>query len=168
MQLTADTAEKIISDMGMSDMPLVEIRPTPTLVPTDWFARYKTLCREFMTSLTDSVETLAFMNLPQDDFMNLIMGRSVPENMSFRLRVPLTFGGKLEIDNMFMCRTFPHAYNMDRFIMTQSDAQTIWLPNPPNKVYHPAQTLGGGDGGNGTEDRLTETIASQIASDRDF
>jgi hypothetical protein len=57
---------------------------------------------------------------------------------------------------------------MDIFIATQSDANTIWLPNPTNKVYHPAQTLGGGDGGNGTEDRLTETMAAQIASNRDF
>jgi hypothetical protein len=108
------------------------------------------------------------MNLPQEEFMNLIMGRSIPENMSFRLRIPLIWGGKLEIDNMFMCRTFPHAHKMDIFIATQSDANTIWLPNPTNKVYHPAQTLGGGDGGNGTEDRLTETMAAQIASNRDF
>ena len=168
MQLNQSAAEKLIAELGMKDMPIKMLHPTPTAVSPDWFTKYKELCKQFMLSLTDSVETLAFMNLPQQEFMNLIMGHSVPENMSFRLRVPLVMGGKLEIDNMFMCRTFPHAYNMDRFIMAQSGASTIWLPDPPTKVYHPAQTLGGGDGGNGTEDRLTETIASQIVGDRDF
>lgn len=168
MQLNRSSAERLISELGMKDMPLMEITPSPALISPDWFTKYKELCRQFMSTLTDSVETLAFMNLPQEEFMNLIMGRSIPENMSFRLRIPLIWGGKLEIDNMFMCRTFPHAHKMDIFIATQSDANTIWLPNPTNKVYHPTQTLGGGDGGNGTEDRLTETMAAQIASNRDF
>ena len=168
MQLNKSNAERLIADLGMKDVPIIEHTPTSCVITPDWFKKYKELCHEFMLSLTDSVETLAFMNLPQEEFMNLITGHSIPKNMSFRLRIPLIFGGKLEIDNMFMCRTFPHSYNMDRFLMAQSDATTIWLPNPTHKVYHPAQTLGGGDGGNGTEDRLTETIASQIASDRDF
>lgn len=168
MQLSASTAEKLIAELGMPDIPLMELEPKPALVAPDWFTRYKTLCREFMTSLVDSAETLAFMNLSQDEFMNLVMGKSLPSNLSFRLRVPLVWGGKLEIDNMFMCWTFPHSQNMDRFLITQSDAKTVWLPNPEKKIYHPAHTFGGGDGGNGTEDRLTETIAAQIASDRDM
>jgi hypothetical protein len=57
---------------------------------------------------------------------------------------------------------------MDRFIILQSANETVWMPNPPKKIYLPVSTLGGGDGGNGTEDRLTETIASQIVADRDF
>ena len=55
-----------------------------------------------------------------------------------------------------------------KFIISQYGNETIWLPNPTKKIYLPANTGGGGDGGNGTEDRLTETIASQIAADRDF
>ena len=43
MQLNAGAAEKIISDMGMSDLPLVEVRPTPTPVAPDWFSKYKSL-----------------------------------------------------------------------------------------------------------------------------
>ena len=167
MQLNATTAEKLISDMGMSDLPLIEVHPTPSVVTPDWFTRYKQLCHEFMSSLTDSAETLAFMNLSQDEFMNIIMGREAPENISFRLRVPLVWGGKLEIDNMFMCWTFPHSYNMDRFIMAQTGAHTIWLPNPAKKIYLPAHTTGGGDGGNATEDRLAQ-ISAQIAADRDI
>ena len=120
-----------------------------------------------MASLTDSAETLAFMNLTQDEFMNIIMGRDLPQNISIRFRIPLVWGGKLEIDNLFMCWTFPHSYNMDRFIIAQSGAQTIWMPNPTKKIYLPAHTAGGGDGGNATEDRLAQ-IGAQIAADRDM
>jgi len=168
MQLTASMAETLIAELGMDDLPLVEVRPIPTKVDVNWFSKYKELCRQFMMSLTDSVDTLAMLNLDQDVFMNLIMGRAIPENMSIRFRTPLVWGGKMEINNLFMCKTFPHSYNMDRFIISQSGNSIIWLPNPVQKIYLPAHTLGGGDGGNGTEDRLTEQIASQIAADRDM
>ena len=167
MELNAGTAEKLISDLGMSDLPLIQVHPTPTIVAPDWFSQYKKLCHEFMASLTDSAETLAFMNLTQDEFMNIIMGRDLPQNISIRFRIPLVWGGKLEIDNLFMCWTFPHSYNMDRFIIAQSGAQTIWMPNPTKKIYLPAHTAGGGDGGNATEDRLAQ-IGAQIAADRDM
>ena len=168
MQLTASAAETLIAELGMDDLPLIEFQPKPAFVAPDWFKRYKELCHNFMMSLTDSVDTLAMMNLPQDDFVNLIMGRAIPENLSIRFRVPLVWGGKLDIDNLFMCKTFPHSHNMDRFIISQSGNSTIWLPAPVQKVYLPAHTLGGGEGGNGTEDRLTEQIASQIAANRDM
>ena len=168
MQLTAGNAEKLISSLGMTDLPLVEHKPVLTRLAPDWFAKYKNLCKEFIMSLSDSIETLAFMNLSQDEFVNLIMGRAIPENLSIRFRVPLTWGGKLEIDNLFMCKTFPHSYNTDRFIIQQSGNDVIWLPNPAQKIYLPVNMLGGGDGGNATEDRLTETAAAQIVADRDF
>ena len=37
MELNAGTAEKLISDMGMSDLPLTQVHPTPTIVASDWF-----------------------------------------------------------------------------------------------------------------------------------
>ena len=168
MQLNASTAEKKISELGMKDLPLVEYTPHRINVCADWFAKYKQLCHEFMSGLSDCIEELALMNLPQDDFMELIMGNKIPENLSIRFRIPLVWGGDLIIENMFMCKTFPHSYNMDRFIISQAGNDTIWLPNPSKKIYLPVSTLGGGDGGNGTEDRITETIASQLASDRDI
>ena len=167
MKLSQGAAEKIITDLGMDDMPLCEITPHPTPVAPDWFKKYKELCREFLLSLTDSVETLAFMNLSQDEFMNLIMGRSVPDNISFRFRVPLSWGGKLEINNLFMCWTFPHSHNLDRFIIGQSGNETIWMPNPAKKIYLPAHMAGGGTGGNATEDRLSQ-MAAAIAAGRDM
>jgi hypothetical protein len=168
MQINANTAEKKISELGMKDMPLIEHIPKRTNVCADWFTKYKQLCHEFMSSLSDCIEELALINLDQDDFMELIMENKIPENLSIRFRIPLVLGGDLSTENMFMCKTFPHSYNMDRFIISQSGNDTIWLPDPPKKIYLPVSTLGGGDGGNATEDRITETIASQLASDRDM
>ncbi len=168
MNMNSSIAEKKLIELGIKDMPIIEYEPKPTTVSADWFVQYKKLCKEFMMSLTDSVDTFAIQGMPQDDFMNMIMGKKIPENFSIRLRIPLVWGGKLSIDNMFMCKTFPHSYNLDRFIIAQSGNSIIWLPNPAKKVYLPISTLGGGPGGNGTEDRLTETAASQIVADRDF
>lgn len=165
MQLTKDAAEKKLYDMNMGDMPIIEMRRTAAVVAPDWFTKYKHLCREFTTTLTDSVEDLAFMNMTQDEFMMLITGHGLPQNISFRFRHPLIWGGRLELENMFICRTFPHSQNLDKFIISQSDADTIWLPNPAKKVYVPASTASGGDGGNATTDRLSQ-MAAQIAANR--
>lgn len=165
MEWTKDTADKRMAALHMDDIPLVLHRAVSVPVAPDWFAKYKDLCRKFMESLTDSVETIAFMNLTQDEFMSLIMGRKIPQNVSLRFRVPLMWGGKLDIDNMFMCWTFPHSQNMDRFIIEQTGHENVWLPNPTKKIYIPAHTTGGGDGGNATEDRLSQ-IAAQLAAGR--
>lgn len=165
MQLNADTAEKILADMSMDDIPVIEYAPRPTALAPDWFKKYKELCHEFASSLTDSVQELAFMNLSQDEFMGLLMGQSIPKNISFRFRIPLMWGGKLETDNMYMCWTFPHSFRLDKFIIMQSDAKTVWLPNPTKKIYLPAHTAAGGDGGNATEDRLAQ-MSAQLAAER--
>lgn len=165
MELNETTAQQRLADLGMDDMPVIEHQPTPTQVTPDWFIKYKDLVHRFMETLTDSSQEIAFLNLGSDEFMDLITGRAIPRNMSVRFRVPLMWGGKLDIDNLFMCRTFPHSYNIDRFILDQSGNKTIWLPNPAKKIYVPAHTAGGGDGGNATSDRLSQ-IAAQIAASR--
>ncbi len=165
MQWNQGTAEKRISELGMDDLPLVQVRPIPHPVAPDWFKKYHDLTHTFVTSLTDSIQELAFMNLPQDDFIVLITGQRMPENLSLRLRIPLVWGGKLEIENMFLCMTFPHSHNMDRFIIEQSGNDTIWMPNPSKKVYLPSHMLNGGEGGNATSDRLSQ-LASQIVAAR--
>lgn len=166
MQMNQGDAEKRIADLGMDDLPLVQMRPTPHPVASDWFKKYHDLVHTFVMSLTDSVSELAFMNLPQDDFMDLILGRRMPENLSLRFRVPLVWGGKLDIENMFLCMTFPHSHNMDRFIVEQVGNNLIWLPNPAKKVYIPSHMLNGGDGGNATSDRLSQIAAQIVASRR--
>ena len=165
MQLTQAAAETRIAELGMDDMPIVQVRPTPHQIAPDWFKKYHELVRVFTTTLTDSIQELSFLNLPQEDFINLIMGQHLPENLSVRFRVPLVWGGKLELENLFMCVTFPFSHNMDRFIIEQAGNETVWLPDPAKKIYIPAHMAGGGDGGNATQDRLTE-IAAQIVTSR--
>ena len=161
MQLTQAAAENRIADLGMDDLPLMPVRPTPHIVPPDWFKKYHELVHQFASTLSDSIQELAFMNLPQDDFIDLVMGRRIPENLSIRFRVPLVWGGKLEISNLFMCTTFPHAHNMDRFIIEQSGNDLVWLPDPAKKIYIPAHMANGGDGGNATEDRFSQLLSAQ-------
>lgn len=165
MQLSQASAEKIMADMNMDDMPLIMVRPTNTSLPTDWLSKYKMARQKFMTSLTDAVEELVFLNLGQQEFMDLLTGRSIPENMSIRMRVPIFWGGEIAPENMFMCSTFPHSQNIDRFIIAQIGYEAVWVPNPAKKVYVSAHTTGGGDGGNATEDRLAQ-MAAQIAASR--
>ena len=165
MQLTHESALRRLSELHMDDMPVVEIHPTLTQVDTNWFTEYKKLCHQFMKSLTDSAEELVFLNLSQNEFMALIMGHAMPQNLSIRFRVPLVWGGKLETDNLFLCQTFPHSHRLDEFILEQNGANTIWLPNPPKKVYVPIHETTGGDGGNATTDRLSQ-MAAQIGKNR--
>ena len=160
MQWNQSIAEKRISDMKMPDMPLVPIKPQMHTVSPDWFTQYKKLCHEFMRSLSDCVQELALMNLGREEFMDLLMGRAVPNNLSFRFRTPLVWGGKMEIDNMFMCATFPQSQNLDRFIIEQSGNETIWLPNPKKKIYLPIHSTISGTGGNATADRLSQFAAT--------
>jgi len=165
MHLSQTAAETRIAELKMDDLPLEPIRPIPHQISQDWFKRYHELVRAFTTTLTDSIQEISFLNLPQDDFIDLVMGRRMPTNLSVRFRIPLVWGGKLEIDNLFMCLTFPHAHNMDRFIIEQSGNDLIWLPNPAKKIYIPAHMASSGDGGNATQDRLTE-IATQMVTSR--
>lgn len=165
MQLSQASAEKIMADMSMDDMPLVLLQPTKNSLPADWFKQYKSARNEFIKSLSDSIEELAFMNLSQSEFMDLLTGRAVPENMSIRMRIPMFWGGEITPANMFMCTTFPHSQNIDRFIIGQAGYDAVWVPNPAKKIYIPAHTGGGGEGGNATEDRLAQ-VAAQIAAGR--
>lgn len=166
MQWTKAIAEKRLQDLKMPDLPIVAVTPNSVNVSPDWFQKYKVLCREFMRSLSDSVQELAFMNLSRDEFMNLLMGREIPGNLSIRFRVPLIWGGKLDVDNLFMCATFPQSQNMDRFIIEQSGNDTIWLPNPAKKIYLPIHSTISGNGGNAVADRLNQFAATVAAGRR--
>ncbi len=165
MQLNEHSAMERLSMLGMDDMPVMAYEPKKCSLDPDWFKKYSILRRKFLESLTDSFEEIAFMNLPQEDFINLVMGKSLPDNLSIRFRIPLIWGGDLDISNIFLCLTFPHAHNLDRFIIEQSDATTVFLPNPEKKIYVTSHTGGGGDGGNATSDRLSQ-IASNFMAGR--
>lgn len=164
MQYNQSSAIERLTQFGMDDMPVMEYSPKRCTLDTDWFKKYSILRREFLASLSDSVEEIAFMNLSQDEFISLISGRQMPENTSIRFRIPLIWGGKLDIENMFMCLTFPHAHNLDRFIIEQSDAQTVFLPNPEKKIYVTTHTGGAGEGGNAASDRLSLAAMNYVSS----
>lgn len=166
MEWTKAIAEKRLSDLKMSDLPVTSFRPQNPHVDKDWFQKYRGLCREFMRSLSDSVQELAMMNLSRDEFMNLLMGHEIPDNLSIRFRVPLMLGGELKIDNLFMCFTFPQSQNLDRFIIEQSGHDTIWLPNPTKKIYMPIHSTISGNGGNGVADRLSQMAANNASNMR--
>ena len=56
----------------------MEIKPMRANIPNDWFARYKKLCHEFMTTLSDCIEEIALINLSQEEFIDL-MNQKVKE-----------------------------------------------------------------------------------------
>ena len=163
MQLTEANATKRLEELKMPDMPVVPIKPRAVNVSPDWFQRYKEICHTFMKSLSDCVQELALMNLAREEFMGLLTGREIPDNLSIRFRIPLIWGGELNPDNLFMCYTFPLAQNLDRFIIEQSGNETIWLPNPKKKIYLPIHSTLAGNGGNAVADRLSQ-MAANIAS----
>lgn len=165
MQWTQANAEKRLEELKMSDMPIIPISPSTVHVSTDWFQRYREICHTFAKSLSDCVQELALMNLKRDEFMSLLTGREIPDNLSIRFRIPLIWGGELEPDNLFMCYTFPISQNLDRFIIEQAGNETIWLPNPNRKIYLPIHSTLAGNGGNGVADRLSQ-MAANIASNR--
>lgn len=165
MQWTQATAEKRLSELKMPDMQITAFSPHVTRVDPNWYPKYKKLSREFIKSLSDCVEELAIMNLGREEFMNLLMGREIPINLSLRFRIPLIWGGQLDIENMYMCFTFPYSQNLDRFIIEQCDNETIWLPTPAKKIYLPIHSTISGNGGNAVADRLSQ-IAAGMSTNR--
>lgn len=157
-------AERRLETFRMDNMPIIEYRPVPTKLPASWFKDYKRNCVKFITNLTDSIEELVMLNIGQDDFMALLMGQKIPQNLSIRFKIPLIWGGENSPENMFMCKTFPHAQNLDRFIIEQAGEKTIWLPSPAKKIYLSTHDISGSDGGNTTEDRLSQMAAQIMAS----
>lgn len=164
MKLSEAQALARLAELGMDDMPVMEHTPIATKLTPDWFLKYRELSHQFMQTLTECATELAFMNLSQSDFMDLVSGKKLPRNTSIRWRIPITLGGELSVKNMFLCRTFPQAQNLDIFIMEQANNETLWLPDPKRAIYIPTHTASGGTGGNATSDRLAQ-MAAQIAND---
>lgn len=110
MQLTRDSALEKLAKFGMDDMPVIEYIPNRCVIDKDWFQKYSMLRREFLASLTDSFDEIAFMNLSQEEFMNLMMGKKMPENTSLRFRIPLIWGGKPVIHRTVAQRRYAYRY----------------------------------------------------------
>jgi hypothetical protein len=161
------TAGRRLADLMMEDMPTREITARLQPVPADWYTQYVQKRPAFLQSLSDSIQDLSFMNINQDDFLNIMRGDKLPENVTIHLRVPLQYGGKIENDNMFLCPTYPFAVNIDIFMIEQFGNPTLFIPDPKKRVYIPTRLTGGGEGGNATTDRLSQ-LSAQLAGGRDF
>ncbi|MDR1696863.1 MAG: hypothetical protein LBR41_01415 [Rickettsiales bacterium] len=157
-------AQKRIAALLMSDMPLKKTLVARTPYPADWYPKSRTVLREFMQSLDDSITALSMLTLDRDTFFALLGGRALPENLSAMWRVPLSLGGKISADNLFLCQTFPYRINLDRFIAEQAGAPVVFLPNPAGKIYIPTASGNAGPGGATADDRLSQMAAAMVGA----
>jgi hypothetical protein len=152
-------AEARLASLLMDDLPVERCDAAPVALPGDWFRTFRRARTEFLESLSDSIRELVFLNLSQNDVMNLLTARSVPENLSVKFRRPILYGGPISPENMFLTPSFPYGFNLDIFLAEQSGSVGVWYPNPEKKVYVSANMISGGDGGNATSDRLAQAFA---------
>lgn len=167
MQLNKESAQKKLQEYNIDDMQLMPVSSVQTKLPLDWFIKYKTICHEFMESLSDSIDDLIFMNLDQNVLISLLYNHILPNELSIRHKIPLLYGGENSVNNLFLYKTFPISYKLDCFILEQANNDIIWIPSPAKKVYTPVHIATGGPGGNATTDILTQ-IAAQISSSHDI
>lgn len=161
-------AEQFLAKRNMDDLILDVCGAVPVPLSADWFVRFRNARQAFMQSLDDSIPELALLNLSQDDFINLMTGRKIPENLTLKFRKPPLYGGEIAIENMFMMPTFPTGFNLDIFMLEQIGRPEVFFPNPAKKVYVSVNMISGGDGGNATSDRLAQGFAAQMQTGRDM
>ena len=158
-------AGRALAGFSMDNMALSAAPAVPKAFPADWFPKFRRARRDFVMSLGDSIQELALMDLARDDFMDLMGGRRLPENISVKFRRPILYGGEIAPENMFMLRTFPFGSMLDIFMTGQFGQSEIYYPDPAKKIWVPLDVIGGGAGGNATSDRLAQGFAAS-AMDR--
>jgi hypothetical protein len=150
----------------MEDLPLETCRAVPAPLASDWFFKFRSERKKFMESLGDSIQELALLNLSENDFMGLMSGRALPENLTVKFRRPILYGGDISPGNMFLMPLFPTGFDLDIFMAEQSGQGEIWYPDPAKKVYVSIRMLTGGEGGNTTSDRLAQSFAASMSQGR--
>ena len=160
-------AEQFLAKNMMDDLNLGSCPAVPSALGADWFEKFRNVRAKFMESLGDSIPELALLNLSQDDFMGLMTGRALPENLTVKFRRPILYGGEISIGNMFMMPLFPAGFNLDIFMAEQHGQGEIWYPDPAKKVYVSVRMLTGSEGGNATADRLAQGFAAQMSQGRE-
>jgi hypothetical protein len=152
-------AEARLENFGISGMRLSACFAHPSQLPADWFQKFLEMRKKFMKSLDDSIAELAIINLSQEDFMDLLRARRIPENLTVRFRRPLVFGGAIEAENMFLTPLFMTGINLDVFMTEQMGQSEIYYPDPAKKVFVTSAGPMAGAGGNATADRLAQGFA---------
>jgi len=159
---TLSEARTRLKNLLMDDLPLEECAAAPVKLAPGWFREFQAARRDFLASLSDSIPELALINLSREDFMDLLMAKRIPENLSVKFRRPIAYGGAVSPENMFLMLSFPYGSNLDIFMAEQAGQGTLWYPNPVKKIYVSMNMLSGGEGGNATSDRLSQAFAAQV------
>jgi len=157
---TKKEAESRLAHFLMDDLSIDACAATPHPIAGDWFQKFRAARKQFMRALDDSIQELAMLNLAREDFMALLMGQRLPENLTIRFRKPILYGGEISADNMFMMPSYPIGLNLDFFMIEQIGQGEIWYPNPAKKVYISINMISGTEGGNATSDRLAQGFAA--------
>ena len=158
-------AEERLAHYLMDDLPLESSPAAPAPIAADWFARFRAERKRFMETLDDAIQELAMFNLSREDFIGLLTGRALPENLTIRFRRPPLYGGAISADNMFMMTSYPAGLNLDVFMVEQIGQGEIWFPNPKKKIYVSVNMISGTEGGNATSDRLAQSFAAMSRRD---
>ena len=153
-------AETRLAQLLMEDLRIDSCQAILKPLPSSWFSDFREERKKFLESLGSSIQELAMLNLSQRDFMNLLSGISIPENLCVKFRKPILYGGAIAAENMFMMVGFPYGFNLDIFMAEQLGQGEIWYPNPAKKIYVSITQLAGGAGGNATTDRLAQGFAA--------
>ncbi|MDR1071657.1 MAG: hypothetical protein LBL21_03385 [Rickettsiales bacterium] len=164
---TKRDAEARLAQFLMDDLPMDECPAVPAPLPNDWFAQFRAARIVFMESLSESIQELALLNLSREDFISLLSGQHIPENLTVKFRRPVLYGGGINPDNMFLMQMFPAGFNLDIFMAEQAGQGQVFYPNPAKRVYVSVRTISGGDGGNATSDRLAQGFAAQASQGRE-
>jgi len=159
---TESEAKARLKRLLMDDLPLGDCAVAPVRLSPGWFREFQAARRDFLASLSDSIPELALINLSREDFMDLLMAKRIPENLSVKFRRPIVYGGSISPENMFLMLSFPYGSNLDIFMAEQAGQGKIWYPNPEKKIYISVNMLSGGEGGNATSDRLSQAFAAQV------
>ncbi|MDR0319156.1 MAG: hypothetical protein LBH81_00230 [Rickettsiales bacterium] len=163
MMKTALDAERKLTEMGLGDLPVAEVRAIPRPLPAGWFAAYRDARRELLTrTVQNNKDELFMMDIPVEFIMAMLRGERIPLNVSVKFKIPPIYGGSISAGNMFVCRAASEGRLIDSFIASQAGADLFFCPNPAKSVYITSMASMNSPGGNATSDRMSEVQASDV------
>ncbi|MCL2629174.1 MAG: hypothetical protein FWD33_00540 [Alphaproteobacteria bacterium] len=163
MILLLKDAERRQGDLGLDDLPLVEVAAAVRPLPKGWFEEFRRERRRLLTELVrKDKEELMMMGLPIDDIVAMLGGKKIPAGVSVKFRVPPIYGGDISAENMFICRAASEGRAIDIFIAGQAGAENFFAPNPSKSVYVTSMKSMNSPGGNSTSDRMSDVLATDV------
>jgi len=169
--------EREITDLGYPELPLTEVTVLPNQSPAvqmrlDFFQ----IQSQFLKHVGHHCIQECFqIKLMREQILKLQDGIQ-PENTTIMFKIPPEYGGQLELDNLFLIQTHPHADTLYSFLQTQFQAdhdshthkvigeksyplpQTLFAFTPQGNVFIPALMGMVSPGGLNITDRMSEII----------